>query len=833
MASYRLGGAMDRRALIGRYPRLSDEQRRALARQLVSELGPDAVISDPDLLLAYSYDATGERHFPDVVVMPADSDEVSRAVAVARRMGAPIVGRGASTNLSGGTTPLVGGMVVSFARMNRILDLDLSQQWVRVQPGVVNADLQVFLGRHGYVYPPDPSSHRISTLGGNIAENSGGPHCVKYGVTTQHVLALEVILVDGRRLWLPRSGDTFQTLDLTSLVIGSEGTLALVTEALLSIQPLPPARMTLLAAFASVDDATRAVSAVIAERIQASALELMDKESLRIVESYVHAGYPVNAGAVLLIELDGTLDEVERAAGRVEHLMERHATLECRAAQSESEAEALWRGRRAHYGAIARLAPHIWVQDVTVPRPRLAEMMDRVLTIAARHDMLIVTAAHAGDGNLHPSMPYNPADAGQVQRLKSADRDILKACVEMGGAITGEHGIGIDKAEHLPLMYGPDELTVMNDVKSAFDPENRLNPFKALWPAEPASESQSVSSGPLWAPENESQLSDMMGWARAHGQVLKIQGQGRRTPPHGYQTLDMRALQEVFDWDGANLSVEVGAGMPAGALARLLSQESMDLPGVEPFMDDTVGGLVAHNAPYWRLSTGRGWRDQVLAVEWVDARGRRLKFGRKTMKNVAGYDLAKLMTGSEGRLGAIARVTFRIRPAVEAPALYQSEPMPAEEAFQAALRLIAQPNRPDGVLLVKAAGGRDVSLWCTGGLATRPRRPAIEEIVGKPGSWSSGSDGWLQVEQERLHQVYRATADGLYQRGMLPLDDMQNSYLRLMQNASSAVFCCPGPGWYEILGSDTSHLAQTPLSDEALHLAERVTRVFDPDQILR
>lgn len=833
MASYRLGGTMDRGALVGRYPRLSDEQRRALGQQLASDLGAEAVISDPDLLLAYSYDATGERHFPDVVVLPTSPEEVSRAVGIARRMGAPIIGRGASTNLSGGTTPLVGGMVVSFARMNQILDVDWREQWVRVQPGVVNADLQAFLGQHGYFYPPDPSSHRISTLGGNIAENSGGPHCVKYGVTTQHVLALEVVLVDGRRLWLPRTGDTSRTLDVSSLVIGSEGTLALVTEALLSIRPVQPARRTLLAAFASVDAATRAVSAMIAARIQASALELMDKESLRIVESYVHAGYPMNAGAVLLIELDGLEDEVERATTQVELVMQRHDAIECRAASSESEAEALWRGRRAHYGAIARLAPHIWVQDVTVPRPRLAEMMDRVLTIAARHNMLIVTAAHAGDGNLHPSMPYNPADSGQIQRLKSADRDILQACVDLGGAITGEHGIGIDKAEHLPLMYSPEELAVMNDVKSAFDPENRLNPFKALWPSEPAAESHSAAGGPLWAPDNESQLGDMMRWARSHGQILKIQGQGRRTSPHGYQALDMRAFQEVFDWDADNLSVEVGAGMPAGALARLLAQDGMDLPGVEPFMDDTVGGLVAHNAPYWRSNTGRGWRDQVLAVEWVDARGRRLKFGRKTMKNVAGYDLAKLMTGSEGRLGAIARVTFRIRPAIELPVVFQSYPMAAEKAFDASLRLMAQPDRPDGILLVKRFGSTDVSLWCTGGLATRHRRQAIENAVGTPGTWASGSDAWLDMEQERLHQIYRAVAESRYRRGMAPVDGMRRGYLRLMENQAPSVFYCPGPGWYEILGAEGADLHQNPVNDEVLHLAERVSRVFDPDQILR
>lgn len=835
MPSYRLAQAMDRTALISQYPRMTDAQRQALKASLQSELGAGRVIADRDQLLAYSYDATGERHWPDVVVLPESAEHVKTILKLAYRYRVPIVGRGASSNLSGGTTPVVGGVVVSFSRMNRIVEIDTERRLARVEPGVVNADLQAALHRLGFVYPPDPSSHRISTLGGNIAENSGGPHCVKYGVTTHHTLGLTVALADGSAIELPRVGDTVGGIDLASLVIGSEGTLALVTEAVLSIQPLPEAMRTLLVSFPSVESATRTVSALVAARLNPATLELLDSESIRIIEPFVHAGYPLDAGAVLLIEVDGSPQEVTSHERLIEAICARNGSISFRAATTPEEAEAFWRGRRAHYGATARMAPHLWVQDVTVPRPKLAEMMDRVLDIASDHRLLIVTAAHAGDGNLHPNIPYDPSDSDQVARLKAADYEILKACVELGGAITGEHGIGIDKAERLPLMYSPWELEAMNEVKEAFDPAGVLNPYKALWPAGQTPDAPPLTGefpqGPLTTVE---QVQEAMRWGARQGLPMSIRGRGRRRPEEAAArvVLDMTGLDQIHDFDPDNLSIEVGAGISAGALSRFLAREGMDLPGIEPFMDDTMGGLLASNAPYWRQGLGRGWRDVLLAAEWVDVRGRVLRFGRKTMKNVAGYDLAKLMPGSRGLLGAMTRVTLRLRSAPETLVVGLSEGMAVSEVLASAERMLGLPNRPDGILLVQRPGEQEVRLGCVGDETLRRQAARLASYVPVSMHFEEGQDAWLTLEQERLHRVYQAISQGTYQSGFLPLGARDTA--ALFQSTAGAVHFCPGSGWYEIMGPGKAGPPwPAAVSPEVERLRERISRVFDPEQLLR
>jgi D-lactate dehydrogenase (cytochrome)/glycolate oxidase len=829
MPSYQLGQTMDRSQWTQRYPRLGDNERAALWRELKQQLGEHAVISNRDQLLAYSYDATGERHWPDVVVLPQTREQVTAALRIAARFRVPIIGRGAGSNLSGGTTPLVGGMVVSFARMNRVLEVNADDRFVRVEPGVVNADLDLLLKPLGFFYPPDPSSHRISTIGGNIAENSGGPHCVKYGVTTHHVLSLTIALADGRLVELPRTGDTSQGLDLASVVIGSEGTLALVVEATLAIHPRPPAKETLLMTFPSVAVATRAVSALVAARVNPAALELMDRESLVVVESFVHAGYPLDAGAVLLMELDGMPDDLARGAKRVEAIVRREGAISFKKAESEAEAEAFWRGRRAHYGASARLAPHLWVQDVTVPRPRLNEMMERVLAIAGQYRMRILTAAHAGDGNLHPSMPYDPENPDEVRRLKMADRAIMEACVSLGGAITGEHGVGIDKAEHLPLMFSNDELAVMNAVKASFDPAGVLNPFKALWPAAPQDEEREPAA-PKWRPSSDGEVRDTMRWARRQGVTIRIQGEGRRQVASGATLMDLRDLDQVHELDPDNLSVEVGAGIHAGTLARLLAQEGLDIPGLEPFMDDTLGGLLAVNAPYWRYSLGRGWRDVVLAVEWVDGCGRRLKFGRKTMKNVAGYDLAKLMVGSQGRLGAMTRVTLRLSPAPEHFTTAISDPLPIDIAMAAVRRLLAHPGRPHGILVVKPGNTPSMlAIWCVGELPLSGQRAVLTDVIPGAVDFREGRDAWLALEQERYHSISQAIAERRYWVGMMPWGERaQRQWLTALPDEATC-YWAPGTGRFEVVGIEPPPSVASP---DVAELTQRVQRVFDPDGIL-
>lgn len=826
MPSYRLSGTVDRSAWKERYPRLTAHQVQAVATALIEALGDDAVIQDPSLLLAYSYDATGERHWPDLAVLPRTAQEVSQVLACAHRYRLPIIARGASTNLSGGTTPLVGGLVVSLARMNQILEINATERWVRLQPGVVNAELGEALRPWGLFYPPDPSSHRISTIGGNIAENSGGPHCVKYGVTTHHVLQLTVALADGQLVSLPRVADTNGGIDIASVMIGSEGTLGLVTEAVLGLEPMPAKAQTLLASFRALGDAVRAVSAIIARGVEPAALELMDRPSIEIVEAFVHAGYPHDADAVLLIELDGSEGQIRRGVAEVQAVLEAFSPIGLRIAQTEAEAQALWKGRRGHYGASARVAPHLWVQDVTVPRPRLAEMMDEVVAISEREGIPIFTAAHAGDGNLHPVIPYDPRNPDQVRHMKAADRAILEACVSLGGSITGEHGVGIDKAEHLPLMYSDWELEAMAEVKTAFDPDGVLNPLKALWPAK---DGLAVPSPPE-APQtigSVAEIQDAMAWARAHSQLLSIRGGGRRsrTEPLTDWTLSITALDAIDEVDASNLSVTVGAGCPAGTLARVLQSEGLDIPGLEPFMDDTVGGLIASNAFFWRHAGDHGWRDWILGVEWVDARGRLLRFGTKTMKNVAGYDLAKLLVGSRGRLGALTRVILRARPRRETLWVAESGPLPVDLAWPAAARVLQRPDRPDGILLCKRPGQSLVSVWCVGNLDSERLRQALKNDV--PGDWIfvEGRERWLTLERERLTHVYQAHAAGTIQTGWLGLGHDPSELLA----ASGMVCLCPARGWYEMMEGPP---ASPQDNDFVMRLRERVARVFDPDHIL-
>lgn len=818
MARYELRQTMDRTALIRGYHRLDDADREALRRKLVAALGKSQVITDRDQLLAYSYDATGERHFPDAVVLPQDREEVAAAVRVAQEAHAPIIGRGASTNLSGGTTPLVGGVVIAFTRMNQILAIDEARGTVRVQSGVVNADLQQALAARGFFYPPDPSSHRISTIGGNVAENSGGPHCVKYGVTTNHVLELDVVLADGSICTVPPVG-LAPDLDLASLVIGSEGTLALVTEATLAIRPLPESTETLLLSFRGVEDATRTVSAIIAEGLTPAALELMDEESIKIVEAFVHAGYPRGAGAVLLIELDGSPRDVEADARLVQKVAERTGCLRFEAAHDAQQAANLWRGRRAHYGAAARRAPHLWVQDVTVPRPRLAEMMGRVLAIGEEQGLTIVTAAHAGDGNLHPSIPYDPSDAGQVARLKAADIAILSACVEMGGAITGEHGIGIDKAEYLPLMYNADELTVLGEIKRAFDPTGQLNPLKALWPANASSPATGEPGLLSFAPRSSDEVRELMRQTAASDTPITFRGQGRRSLSQSARTIvDMRGLDQIFDLDRDNLSVEVGAGIGAGVLARLLESEGVDLPTIEPFMDETVGGLVAANATTWRSGHGHGWRNFLLAAEWVDGRGRVLRFGRKTMKNVAGYDVAKVMVGSRGTLGALTRVTLKLRPRTPHIAFVTSGPLSWSQAYETSVRLLMQTERPEALLMVKPGGLDNWVIWCLFEGPSASRRAS--QNLGLAVDWHEGMEAWLNHERERLNAAYRAMAVRRYQRGVAR--DLDISRI----GTGATVYLCPGAGWYEMMGAEDGE--SPSVGGDWADVTARVRAIFDP-----
>jgi glycolate oxidase len=454
--------------------------RETLIARLKDIVGEDNVLfSEMDLTL-YGYDASMERGRPDAVVLPGSTEEVSQIMALAHEDKIPIVGRGSGTNLSGGTIPTRGGIVVHFSRMNRILEIDIPNRTVTVEPGVITLDLQNRLLEEGFLYVPDPASQKVSTLGGNLGENSGGPHCLKYGVTTNHVIGAELVLHDGSVVWTGGKSQDNPGYDLTGLLVGSEGTLGLVTKIILRIIRAPEKIKTMLAIFDAIEDASNTVSAIIAEGILPATLEMMDNVVMQAVEASVQAGYPLDAAAVLIIELDGLKDGMERQAEKILEICKRHNVRDVQLANDDAERAKLWAGRKGAFGAITRLRPSYMVGDGTVPRTKLPEVLNKVLETGKKYDLLIGNVFHAGDGNLHPLILFDERDEEERKKARKAAAEILKICADAGGTISGEHGIGLEKKKEMFYVFSQGDLESMRRVKRAFDPEAILNPGKVI-----------------------------------------------------------------------------------------------------------------------------------------------------------------------------------------------------------------------------------------------------------------------------------------------------------------------------------------------------------------
>ena len=448
-------------------------------------VGNDAVVSHPTELSVYDCDGyTLEKSAPDIVVLPRSTDEVAAVLDRLRREGVPFVPRGTGTGLSGGCLPLGAPVMVSLSRMNRILELDPANRRAVVQSGVVNSWVTRAAKPHGLHYVPDPSSQMACSIGGNVAENAGGPHTLKYGVTTNHVLGVTLVLPDGEVLRLGGMTEDAPGYDLLGVTVGSEGTFGIVTEAILKLHPLPQACKTLLAVFDSVADGSAAVSAIIAGGIVPAALEMLDHLIIQAVEDAFHFGFPRAAGAVLIAELDGLEAGLEKAAGKVREVCEANGATEIRVARDDREREALWKCRKRAFGALGRLAPNSCCQDGVVPPNRLPEIMERIAAIGKDYDLRIGNVFHAGDGNIHPILLYDERDRDETERVVAAGREILRECVRLGGSLTGEHGIGVEKVALMPLIFTPDDLRTMEAVRGVFDPDDRCNPNKIFPSAE-------------------------------------------------------------------------------------------------------------------------------------------------------------------------------------------------------------------------------------------------------------------------------------------------------------------------------------------------------------
>jgi glycolate oxidase subunit GlcD len=689
----------------------------ALINNLIAIVGRENVLSKPDELLVYECDGLPQhKHRPRAVVFPSSTDETSAIMCELARANVPFTPRGAGTGLSGGALALNSGVVIEMARMRKILRIDTEKRIAVVQPGVVNLHVSRAVAPFGLYYVPDPSSQPTCTIGGNIAESAGGIHCLKYGTTTDHVLGCRVVLAGGDVVDLEMDAPGY---DLLGTFIGSEGTFGIATEATLRLAQSPPAVRTLLAEFMEVNDASHAVSAIIAAGVMPAALEMMDREIIRAVEASVFAaGLPPDAGAALLIELDGIEAGLDDEAQKVTSICMEYGARSCRYARDESERKKLWAARKGAFGAIGRISPDSMIQDAVVPRSRLPQVLGAAYDIAARYRLRIANVFHAGDGNLHPLICFDSRSADEVRRVKDAGRELMEVCVAAGGTITGEHGVGLDKRELLPLVFSDADMDAMLKVRAAFDPLGLCNPGKIVPMLGGCGEAKAIAAEvqerdelPMHSRIEQVRKSDLQALVPERGQaalpdlfyslahivgdahvvsqdgtvivspasaeeiseIMKLASAERWTVmPAGAMTwikstaniiVSTLRLNQIIEHEPADLVAIAQAGVTLSAFNAKLAENGQWLPLDPP--DDgraTLGGVVATGigGPQ-QLGYGRP-RGSVIGMKVVLADGSMIKAGGRVVKNVAGYDLCKLFTGSYGSLGIITELNFKLRP---------------------------------------------------------------------------------------------------------------------------------------------------------------------------
>jgi glycolate oxidase subunit GlcD len=644
-----------------------------IPKELIKEMR--RIVGDPHVAESrttaelYSYDASLAKGAPGAVVFPADARETSQVVKAISRAGVAFVPRGFGTNLSGGTVLPYGGLTVCLSRLNRIIGIFPESRSAVVQPGVTNLELQNALSPLGFFYAPDPASQKVATLGGNVGENSGGPRCLKYGVTTNHVLGLEVVLASGELLRLGGADIEPLGYDLRGLLIGSEGTLAVATEVTVRIMPKPEKVMTQLVVYNAVDDAARSVAGIIAAGIVPATLEMMDSKIIQAVEDSYVCGYPRDAAAVLIIEVEGPVEGLQKQADRIREICTANHCREIRDAASAEERGRLWEGRRGAFGAVARLAPNYLVNDCTVPRTLLPKALAQVSEIVKRHGFEHGNVFHAGDGNLHPLILFDSRDADQLKRVHEAGWEIMQACVALGGTISGEHGIGIEKMEAMRMVFSDADIDAQRSLQTAFDPARILNPGKMFPDTRRPFAFQDQAA---WAQAEdalspiERRLAEDVKKASDTGGAFLPLGSGSLAGPGNLcarptTPLRTQALDGMIELDTANQYFTAGAGMTLAAVQEALAPHNQWLP-LRPALGvlrRTVGGITAAGAlgPE-RLLYGAP-RELLLGLRFIDGRGRLINAGGRVVKNVAGYDMTRLIAGSGGTLGLITRVTMK------------------------------------------------------------------------------------------------------------------------------------------------------------------------------
>jgi glycolate oxidase len=455
--------------------------RRAEIARALAAIVPDGVIEDKDALRVYESDGlTAYRQPPMLAVLPRTTEEVSRILSWCHREGVKVAPRGSGTSLSGGALPLEDGVLLVMTRLNKIIEVDYADRVAVVQPGVTNLAVTQAVEAEGFYYAPDPSSQIACSIGGNVAENSGGVHCLKYGLTTNNVLGVEMVLMDGQAVRLGGRALDPQGLDLLGLVVGSEGLLGVVTEVTVRILPKPETARAVLIGFPSVEAAGQCVADVIAAGIIPAGMEMMDRPAIHAAEAFVGAGYPLDVEALLIVELDGPGAECDALCGQVEAIGQKNGSTVCRASASEAERLRFWAGRKAAFPAVGRISPDYYCMDGTIPRRKLPQVLQRMESLSETHGLKVANVFHAGDGNLHPLILYDANREGELERAEAFGADILRLCVEVGGVLTGEHGVGVEKRDLMPEMFSDIDLKHQQRVKCAFDPELLLNPGKVF-----------------------------------------------------------------------------------------------------------------------------------------------------------------------------------------------------------------------------------------------------------------------------------------------------------------------------------------------------------------
>src|SRR5437660_11759471 len=452
-----------------------------LTNRLKAIVGADGILTSPSDLLVYECDGyTLEKNRPDVVVFPTTTEQVVQIVKICNELNVPFLPRGAGTSLAGGCLPVGGGVMIALTRMKRILEVNYRDRYAVVEPGVVNLWLTNHIKSQGYHFAPDPSSQGACTIGGNVATNSGGPHTLKYGVTVNHVLGLELVLPDGRVVETGGPAEDNPGYDLTGVIVGSEGTFGIATKAWVRITRNPEAYRTLLGVFETVDDATNTISDLIGAGIVPAALEMLDQLILQALEAAFHFGFPLDAGAVLIMEVDGLEAGLDADAERIRAIALKNHAREVRRAATDAERLLLWKARKQAFGAVGRLAPSYCTQDGVVPRTKLPHILREIIKVGKKYDLRICNVFHAGDGNIHPILLFDERDADQVRRVLAASHEILDECINVGGSVTGEHGIGVEKIDFMPKLFSPDDLAMMVRLRTAFNPDDACSPHKML-----------------------------------------------------------------------------------------------------------------------------------------------------------------------------------------------------------------------------------------------------------------------------------------------------------------------------------------------------------------